>query len=96
MAEDTSPTADPSADAEAPVESGGTDISVGPVGSDYVKVGADASGEYRWHRYAANNRNVSGSEEGYVDLAYAIEMAHRLNPDVEVRVISADGSESVA
>lgn len=53
---------------------------------DYVEVFEDETGEFRWHRKAANHEIIADSGEGYGDVNYAIKMAARVNPGIEVRI----------
>ena len=55
--------------------------------NDYVEIFQDADDMWRWRRKAANNEIISGSEESYVAQDWAEQMAHDLNPGVEIRVV---------
>jgi len=49
-----------------------------------VEVYRDQSGEFRWHRKAANGRIVSDSGEGYINKAHTLAAASEYNPGIEV------------
>jgi len=54
--------------------------------TDHVEVFADDTGEWRWHRKAANGKIIMDSGEGYKDKSYCKAMAEDLNPNIPVYV----------
>ena len=51
--------------------------------TEHVEVYEDMNGEYRW-RHIIGANIVSDSGEGYVNKAWAVRMAHKLNVGVTV------------
>lgn len=51
-----------------------------------VNVYKDANDEWRWHRKAANGEIVVDSGEGYNNLVDALDMAQRINQNVDWEV----------
>lgn len=56
-----------------------------PSHRDVVNVYEDSSGQWRWHRKAANGMVVSESGESYVTRSGAVQAAARTNPLLPVR-----------
>lgn len=50
---------------------------------DRVVLWQDAGGEWRWHRKAGNGEIISTAGEGYKNREWALQMAQRMNPDVD-------------
>lgn len=55
-----------------------------PLVASVVAVYKDGNEEWRWTAYAANNRKVADSGEGYVNKQYARKIAKQLFPGVPV------------
>lgn len=53
---------------------------------DKVTVYTGSDGDYWWRRVAPNGQVTGGSEEGYKNLSYAIEVAQKRNKDCLVSV----------
>ena len=53
---------------------------------DRVTVFQDEVGEWRWNRKAENGEIIADSAEGYVDKGHAMQMAHELNPGIDLHL----------
>lgn len=53
-----------------------------------VEVYRDQGGLWRWRRKAGNYKIIAASEQGHMARWYAKRKARRLNPGVEVRVVT--------